>query len=238
MIQIFPRLPGDENINPVVEKADLEAKVKQAELDLPRLEQQRETERKHRQDIQDRIEILKAKKPCPNKAIGLFFPGPPPERVGHTYAVTFVDSGKFARLAAASRSACCSRLRMSTSIRCPTTPAPFRRRRSEQQPADSPRRIAIGDAGVATTGPPTASGTPKPPTEIPQAPEKPITTTDVRGSQPKELEEAKTPEQPTTTEKPSEPPPVTTTDATPTDDVVILFKGDQACRKAGNRASR
>jgi hypothetical protein len=51
----FPRAPGDETINPAVEKADVEAKLRQAELDDARLRERRERLWKERDRLNDQI---------------------------------------------------------------------------------------------------------------------------------------------------------------------------------------
>jgi hypothetical protein len=72
----FPRAPGDETINPAVEKADVEAKLRQAELDDARLRERRERLWKERDRLNDQIyNQWGKKKSCPNKTIGMRTPG-------------------------------------------------------------------------------------------------------------------------------------------------------------------
>jgi hypothetical protein len=79
------------------------------------------------------------------------------------------------------------------------------------------------------------SDTPKAPADTPTPPTEQPTT---GGTPPPE--QPKTPDQPTTAEKPPGTPPtdvpLTTTEATPTDDIVILFKGDQEALERGQTA--
>jgi hypothetical protein len=159
----------------------------------------------------------KWKMKCPDDS-GMYFPGW--SKDDQTNAVTFVDTGKdctFGR---------------SEPISTPLTPTdvnfnpiPDDGRPQGSTPTDipeTPRTAAPGSSPPAEKPP--VSDTPKTPTDTPKTPtDRPRTPT--ASDTPRDQPQA--PEQPTTTAKPPETP-TTTTDAPPTDDVVILFKGNQA----------
>ena len=159
----------------------------------------------------------KWKMPCPDGS-GMYFPGSAGD--GQTYAVTFVDSGED-----------CTHGR-SEPISTPLTPTdvnfnpiPGDVLPPRGPPTDTPKTPRTDEPPRSPTAEkPPVSDTPKTPTDTPKTPtDRPKTPTasDTPPDQPK------TPDQPTTTEKPPETP-TTTTDALPTDDVIILFKGNQA----------
>src|SRR5262245_18749991 len=161
----------------------------------------------------------KWKMPCPDGS-GMYFPGSAGD--GQTYAVTFVDTGEectFGR---------------SEPISTPLTPTdvnfnpiPGDVAPPGRTPTDTPRTPRTdGPPSSPTAEKPPVSDTPKTPTDTPKTPtDTPKTptgrpTTTAATPPP---EQPKTPEQPPTTETPPVPL-ATTTEATPTDDIVILFK--------------
>jgi hypothetical protein len=163
---------------------------------------------------------------------GMYFPGTP-FGGGQTYAVTYFDSGEectFGR---------------SEPVSAPLTPtdANFDPLPPGDQPADTPktptpiapmspvadRPIETAKAPPEEPKPPVVSETPKTPTEEPKTPaEEPKTPTTAD-----KPEEPKKPEQPTTTTEKLPETPVTTNEATPTDEIVILFKGNQEVLERG-----
>jgi hypothetical protein len=166
---------------------------------------------------------------CPGSGyIGFVFPVTPHD--GQTYTVTFTDSGEECTFGP------------SEPISTPLTPTdasfnpiprdvvPPDRDRATDTPktprTDGPPGTPTAERPPIPDTPKTPTDTPKTPTDTPKTPtDTPITTADTPPP-----EQPKTPEQPSTTETPPAPP-VTTTEATPTDDIVILFKGFKGDRK-------
>jgi hypothetical protein len=193
---------GDEK-GPEYEK--LKAAIDQAEAKKKAIEEQKKKA------------YEKWKMPCPDGS-GMYFRGS--SKDDQTYAVTFVDTGEdctFGR---------------SEPISTPLTPTdvnfnpiPDDVGPQGSTPTDIPEtpRTAAPQSSPTAEKPP-VSDTPKTPTDTPKTPtDRPRTPT--ASETPPDQPQA--PDQPTTTEKPPETP-TTTTDAPPTDDVVILFKGNQA----------
>ena len=163
----------------------------------------------------DELKEINGTDVCPPGQGGMYFPGTP--RDG-PYAVMFTDSGTYCTFG------------RSEAIDVPVTPTDVNFdpipgevvSPGDGTPAGTPKTPPTGrSSGPPTTDRPTVSDTPKTPTETPKAPDQPTTT------------EKPPTDTPTTTERPPTDTPVTTTEATLTDDIVILFKGNQEVLERG-----
>jgi hypothetical protein len=168
--------------------------------------------------------------PCTDDG-SMYFPGPPFDGGGgKTYAVVYTDTGTVCTFG------------LTEPIDAPLTPTDV-----AYNPLP-PDRIPQDGTPIERPKTPPTDGPGTTPEEMPKTPSnQPTTTTERLPEQPKAPEEPKKPEEPkapeqptTTTEKPPEQPkqpdetPTTqTTDATPTDDIVILFKGNQEVLERG-----